>query len=404
MAAFAALLSTCFFIVGSLATPCVHDEVAMFQGKLHIRSHQHLTAHKEASLSLETIKMMAMGTSILQDADDEIQKMKDYLYKLEMKSPFQQSVTMQQIAGWLPHVEAMDKDVVAFAANISTASWDWVDIAYNTHGAAADGLHDAAKVFDVLDMLPTEEGSAIDKLKDAASSIVDKSDKMVNGLDQATDEMRWQTGNKSLSNMKQTLKKLMDGKAVFDEEVELYKQTLVSVGATAWVTPDVKDAAIKAPEAVGKLHSDYTEAYQSYVSHFEQAFTSFDITKERFAKAKAEADAAAAKKAIEDVGKGIQEGIQEVGEGIQEAQDKVKDALAPVTDVLKVMSDIKEKMQNPPQAAPEPKAAPKPKAAPAPKAPQPVAKAAPKPAAAPPKAHSQQPTSTHNQPKMPKRH
>jgi len=358
MAAFAALLSTCFFIVGSLATPCVHDEVAMFQGKLHIRSHQHLTAHKEASLSLETIKMMAMGTSILQDADDEIQKMKDYLYKLEMKSPFQQSVTMQQIAGWLPHVEAMDKDVVAFAANISTASWDWVDTAYNTHGAAADGLHDAAKVFDVLDvLLPTDEGSAINKLKDMASSIVDKSDKMVNGLDQATDEMRWQTGNKSLSNMKQTLKKLMDGKAVFDEEVELYKQTLVSVGATAWVTPDVKDAAIKAPEAVGKLHSDYTEAYQSYVSHFEQAFTSFDITKERFAKAKAEADAAAAKAAV-----------TKVFDDVQEAQDTVKEALAPVTDVLKAMKDMKQKMEDAskPEPAPQPVKA-KPAAKPAPK-------------------------------------
>jgi len=341
MVSLALALSTCFFCVNSLATSCVDDEVALFQSQIQVKSRLPRT------LLLELENTVTMSKTVLEDIDEELSKMKDYLYDLQLKPRMQQAMMLQQVAGWLPTIVAMDKNVLEFRENISSASWDWVDSLYNTHGTNVDGLHEAAKIFDVLDKLPLEAvgNGKLDQMADMANSFVTKSDKAMNGFDTAIDEGRWEKGNASLSKMQESLHKLMDAKQVFDEEVKLYSETIETVAGTAFVAPSVRDAVVQVPEAVGKLHADYIKAFESYEKSFEQHFKEMDVSKEKYAKADAEAAAQAVKQGIQDTAQAVQQGIQDATEAITEAKETVQETLAPVTDVLKAMADRKAQMQ-----------------------------------------------------------
>mmetsp|Transcript_123711 Transcript_123711/g.276382 ORF Transcript_123711/g.276382 Transcript_123711/m.276382 type:complete len:465 (+) Transcript_123711:50-1444(+) len=297
MALLAITLSTCVFFIGSLATSCLDDEVAMFQGKVHL--------HR----------------------DDELTSFKQYLSDLESKPHFMQVQTLTKWAGYLPMLEAWDKTVVEFNANmtkgdeIGDAILAWVQT-YRGNGTNVDQLHLAAEIIDVVSQLPLDQFglSSLGQSAEAMSTMIGNFDKLVNGMDEMSDTMKWKQANSTLSWMNHTLDQWSAGNDQFLEEVKLMEEALKRILDKVILPLNVKMDILKVPFAALRVHQHTITALQFVKPRFEEAFNELDTTKDRMRVAETEAAMHTTKVGIEVV--------EEMMKPFQHHQELVQAAVA----------------------------------------------------------------------------
>jgi len=293
MALLAITLSTCVFFIGSLATSCVDDEVAMFQSKVHL--------HR----------------------DEELASFKQYLSDLESKPLFMQVQILTKWAGYLPKLEAWDKTVTEFHANMSKvdAISDWVQT-YSGNGTNVDALHTAAEIIHVVSQMPLDQ-FGLDRFVQSAqsmSAMIGTADKLVNGLDEMSDAIKWMQANSTLSWMDQILDQWSVDNDLFPEEVKLMEEALKRLVEKVIIPFNVKMDILKVPYAAQQVRQHTMTALQDAKSCFEEAFNKLDTTKEHIQVAQAEA-------AVQDTKAGI-ETVKLIMKPIQHHHELVEAALA----------------------------------------------------------------------------
>jgi len=293
MALLAITLSTCVFFIGSLATSCVDDEVAMFQSKVHL--------HR----------------------DEELASFKQYLSDLESKPLFMQVQILTKWAGYLPKLEAWDKTVTEFHANMSKvdAISDWVQT-YSGNGTNVDALHTAAEIIHVVSQMPLDQ-FGLDRFVQSAqsmSAMIGTADKLVNGLDEMSDAIKWMQANSTLSWMDQILDQWSVDNDLFPEEVKLMEEALKRILDKVILPLNVKMDILKVPFAALRVHQHTITALQFVKPRFEEAFNELDTTKALNQVAKAEA-------AVDDLKVAI-EVVKEMTIPIQHHQELVEAASA----------------------------------------------------------------------------
>jgi len=283
-----------FFFIGSLATSRVDDEVAMLQGKVHLRH------------------------------DDELTNFKQYIRDLESRPPSMQVAILTKWAGYLPTLETWDKAVTEFNANMAKgdASWEWLRGAYSGDGTTAGALHTAAEIIDVVTELPLDHFGLgmLGQAAHAMSAMIGTADKLVNGLDEMTDDMKWQNMNFTLSWMNRTLDQWSADTELFSEEVKLMEEALHRMLQTAHLPFNVKADILKVPNAAQQVRQHTMTALKTVKPHFEKAFNELDTTKDRMRVAETEAAMHTTKVGIEVV--------EEMMKPFQHHQELVQAAVA----------------------------------------------------------------------------
>jgi len=304
MSPFAITLSTCFFFIGSLAASCIDDEVAMFQGNVRLRSH-----HDDETTSL---------------SDGELEQLtgfKTYLSSLESKPPLMQAPILTKWANYLPTIQAWDKTVLEFTANMSSQGQeieDWVQATYAGSGTNVAGLHKAADFMDVVSQLPLDKFGLgkMGEMLQATSTLLGNADKFVNGLDQYSNNNKAKKANTTLTWMDQSIEQLQGSNALFLEEVELMEEAVTRmVKKTILIPGYVKTNLLKVPHAAQQLREHTLLALKSVKLPFEQAFNSLDTVKDIMSKEQAE-------EAVHDIYVGF-DVAKEMSERFQQHQDLV---------------------------------------------------------------------------------
>merc|ERR1719277_805060 len=259
----------------------------MFQGTVRLHSHLSLDVTDVAFVE----KAINESATMLDDVDDKLNTLKAFLDNMKSQPPWMQGQTVMSLMGGVSVLEALDKTLVEFGENMSTASFDWVSDAFGDQGINnVDTLHDIANVFRGLQKIQdsfsnySSFNGATNRMASSAakaSKIVVKSDALVNGIASIGEVPLWKMGNASLHMMKESLDKFKNGKKDFDEGVKLWDETLTEMKASSFSNVDTA----KLSEAASQLREDALNVFESFDNHFEQAFNELPRTKEHIANA-----------------------------------------------------------------------------------------------------------------------
>mmetsp|Transcript_127812 Transcript_127812/g.272580 ORF Transcript_127812/g.272580 Transcript_127812/m.272580 type:complete len:341 (-) Transcript_127812:234-1256(-) len=152
------------------------------------------------------------------------------------------------------------------------------------------------------------------------SAMIGTADKLVNGLDEMSDAIKWMQANSTLSWMDQILDQWSVDNDLFPEEVKLMEEALHRMLQTAHLPFNVKADILKVPNAAQQVRQHTMTALQDAKSCFEEAFNKLDTTKEHIQVAQAEA-------AVQDTKAGI-ETVKLIMKPIQHHHELVEAALA----------------------------------------------------------------------------
>mmetsp|Transcript_54325 Transcript_54325/g.122833 ORF Transcript_54325/g.122833 Transcript_54325/m.122833 type:complete len:321 (+) Transcript_54325:2-964(+) len=152
------------------------------------------------------------------------------------------------------------------------------------------------------------------------SAMIGTADKLVNGLDEMSDAIKWMQANSTLSWMDQILDQWSVDNDLFPEEVKLMEEALKRLVEKVIIPFNVKMDILKVPYAAQQVRQHTMTALQDAKSCFEEAFNKLDTTKEHIQVAQAEA-------AVQDTKAGI-ETVKLIMKPIQHHHELVEAALA----------------------------------------------------------------------------